>query len=310
MSEVPLVDLEVIVRYSLAIRQETAPAEEVLAALDESRAFVLGLLGGSTDNGDEEAGPVHEREVQAGGEWAAEEGDLDADVRAAEDQVALDDLDDSGAEVDDAPGLDPEPPPAERPPVRRARRPAPLPPADLADDRTPLEVEEDEQAWVDEVERIRQRRIRKARREAEERQARQAELAAKVERARLAEQALQAQEARDARRGENGRRGRDGGGAAEAAGEWEAWEERETEAVPPEREAWEEPEDPPGRGRRRTERMIRRARAGEPRPGQVARVPQAPPVDDALELPTPLPPDEAARRREERRRRRAGSGPA
>lgn len=44
MAEVPLVDLEVIVRYSLAIRQETAPAEEVLAALDESRALVLALI--------------------------------------------------------------------------------------------------------------------------------------------------------------------------------------------------------------------------------------------------------------------------
>ena len=51
MAEVPLVDLEVIVRYSLAIRQELAPAEEVLAALDESRALVLSLLEGRTANG-------------------------------------------------------------------------------------------------------------------------------------------------------------------------------------------------------------------------------------------------------------------
>ena len=54
MAEVPLVDLEVIVRYSLAIRQEMAPAEEVLAALDESRALVLSLLGRTTPNGSAE----------------------------------------------------------------------------------------------------------------------------------------------------------------------------------------------------------------------------------------------------------------
>ena len=40
MSEVRLVDLEIIKRYSLAIRQETASAEELLAALDASRAVV------------------------------------------------------------------------------------------------------------------------------------------------------------------------------------------------------------------------------------------------------------------------------
>lgn len=44
MSDVSLVDLEVIKRYSLAIRQENAPAEEVLAALDASRAQVLAAL--------------------------------------------------------------------------------------------------------------------------------------------------------------------------------------------------------------------------------------------------------------------------
>ena len=40
MSEVRLVDLEIIKRYSLAIRQETASADELLAALDASRAVV------------------------------------------------------------------------------------------------------------------------------------------------------------------------------------------------------------------------------------------------------------------------------
>jgi hypothetical protein len=44
MAEVRLVDLEVIKRYSLAIRQESAPAAEVLAALDASRATVLAAM--------------------------------------------------------------------------------------------------------------------------------------------------------------------------------------------------------------------------------------------------------------------------
>ena len=44
MAEVRLVDLEIIKRYSLAIRQESAPAAEVLAALDASRATVLAAM--------------------------------------------------------------------------------------------------------------------------------------------------------------------------------------------------------------------------------------------------------------------------
>jgi hypothetical protein len=43
-SEVRLVDLDVIRRYSLALRQESAPAEEVLALLDASREVVLALV--------------------------------------------------------------------------------------------------------------------------------------------------------------------------------------------------------------------------------------------------------------------------
>jgi hypothetical protein len=39
-----LTDLDVIRRYSLAIRQETAPAEEVLAVLDASREVVLAAM--------------------------------------------------------------------------------------------------------------------------------------------------------------------------------------------------------------------------------------------------------------------------
>lgn len=48
MSEVRLVDLEIIKRYSLAIRQEAASADELLAALDESRAVVAAALKSGT----------------------------------------------------------------------------------------------------------------------------------------------------------------------------------------------------------------------------------------------------------------------
>jgi hypothetical protein len=42
--EVRLVDLEVIKRYSLAVRQETVPADELLAALDASRQAVVAAM--------------------------------------------------------------------------------------------------------------------------------------------------------------------------------------------------------------------------------------------------------------------------
>ena len=42
--EVRLVDLEVIKRYSLAVRQESAPAEDLLAALEHSRDAVLAAI--------------------------------------------------------------------------------------------------------------------------------------------------------------------------------------------------------------------------------------------------------------------------
>ena len=45
--EVRLVDLEVIKRYSLAVRQESAPAEDLLAVLDASRDAVLAAMGPS-----------------------------------------------------------------------------------------------------------------------------------------------------------------------------------------------------------------------------------------------------------------------
>ena len=46
MSEVRLVDLEIFKRYSLAIRQETASAEELLAVLDASRDVIAASLRG------------------------------------------------------------------------------------------------------------------------------------------------------------------------------------------------------------------------------------------------------------------------
>lgn len=45
MSDVRLVDLDVIKRYSLAVRREWAPAEEILAALEASRQQVLASMG-------------------------------------------------------------------------------------------------------------------------------------------------------------------------------------------------------------------------------------------------------------------------
>jgi len=43
-AEVRLVDLAVIKRYSLAVRQERAPAEEILEALEDSAAVVIAAL--------------------------------------------------------------------------------------------------------------------------------------------------------------------------------------------------------------------------------------------------------------------------
>ena len=43
--DVRLVDLEVIKKYSLAVRRDTVPAEELLTALDASREIVLAALG-------------------------------------------------------------------------------------------------------------------------------------------------------------------------------------------------------------------------------------------------------------------------
>ncbi|MGH9283373.1 MAG: hypothetical protein ACRD0S_10615, partial [Acidimicrobiales bacterium] len=50
MTDVRLVDLDLFKRYSLAIRQEAAPVEEVLEVLDATRRQVL-AAGGMEDRG-------------------------------------------------------------------------------------------------------------------------------------------------------------------------------------------------------------------------------------------------------------------
>jgi hypothetical protein len=44
MPDVRLVDLEVIKRYSLAVRRDAVPADELLAVLDASRDAVLAAM--------------------------------------------------------------------------------------------------------------------------------------------------------------------------------------------------------------------------------------------------------------------------
>jgi hypothetical protein len=44
MPDVRLVDLEVIKRYSLAVRRDAVPADELLDALDASREVVLAAM--------------------------------------------------------------------------------------------------------------------------------------------------------------------------------------------------------------------------------------------------------------------------
>jgi len=45
VTEVRLVDLEVIKRFSLAVRRDMVPADELLEVLDASRATVLAAMG-------------------------------------------------------------------------------------------------------------------------------------------------------------------------------------------------------------------------------------------------------------------------
>ena len=49
MGDVRLVDLEIIKRYSLAVRRDTVPAGELLEALDASRVLVVAALAAEAD---------------------------------------------------------------------------------------------------------------------------------------------------------------------------------------------------------------------------------------------------------------------
>jgi len=65
VAEVRLVDLEVIKRFSLAVRRDTVPAAEALEALDASRALVLAAIAaaGEVAPGEVAAGEVARGEV-------------------------------------------------------------------------------------------------------------------------------------------------------------------------------------------------------------------------------------------------------
>ena len=58
MPDVRLVDLEIIKRFSLAVRAEYGDADEVLAALDASRQAVLRALAPPASGAKAAAGPV------------------------------------------------------------------------------------------------------------------------------------------------------------------------------------------------------------------------------------------------------------
>lgn len=75
MADVRLVDLDVFKRYSLAIRQESAPAEELLAVLDATRLQVeaAGRSSGRSVRRRREAPAPREPEP------VADAGDVDVD---------------------------------------------------------------------------------------------------------------------------------------------------------------------------------------------------------------------------------------
>ena len=89
MSDVRLVDLDLFKRYSLAIRQESAPVEEVLAILDVTRRQVLAAAGLPDETWAPAAGPGREAEAGWGGveEWAREEQVAEAAAWAALDET-------------------------------------------------------------------------------------------------------------------------------------------------------------------------------------------------------------------------------
>jgi hypothetical protein len=103
VADIELVDLEVIARYSLAIRQASAPAHEVLAALEESKAFVLALLDGASV---EEADA---RALVAAAEPEPEVDEPEAEEWLPEDEPAtVDDEVDEEPEEDDEEEAEPE----------------------------------------------------------------------------------------------------------------------------------------------------------------------------------------------------------
>jgi hypothetical protein len=81
MAEVKLVDLEIIKRYSLAVRQEAAPAKDLLAALDASRATVQAAIDGPSSTRSRRARPPGSASVSAPVSTSASEpADVEADA--------------------------------------------------------------------------------------------------------------------------------------------------------------------------------------------------------------------------------------
>jgi hypothetical protein len=109
MADVRLVDLDVFKRYSLAIRQEMAPMEELLAVLDATRAQVEAA-------GDSPARPSRRRRealdppptpgapTDEDAAWEAELGDAGADDAEWEPEDAEDSEDADDEEWEDEDG--------------------------------------------------------------------------------------------------------------------------------------------------------------------------------------------------------------
>jgi hypothetical protein len=57
MAEVRLVDLDVIKRYSLVVRRDAVPAEELLAALESSRQTVVSAMEQGAASTESASGP-------------------------------------------------------------------------------------------------------------------------------------------------------------------------------------------------------------------------------------------------------------
>jgi hypothetical protein len=68
--DVRLVDLEVIKRYSLAVRRDTVPAGELLDALDASRAVVVAAMAANGEVEGAAPPPVRSRRAPGSGDAA------------------------------------------------------------------------------------------------------------------------------------------------------------------------------------------------------------------------------------------------